>query len=104
MIWSGFVNQHTDGVERGLADGVHEIVIVGLPDAALRESRDRVVTVLIDSGFTFTFPRLRGAGPHPLDIREFLPAGIEGVGKWPRALRSGSPWPCRSLGSRGFEQ
>src|SRR5260221_11649559 len=33
------------------------IVIVGLPDAAVKESRDRVMTALINSGFTFTFDR-----------------------------------------------
>src|SRR5437879_5773666 len=33
------------------------IVIVGLPDAAVKESRDRVLTALQNSGFTFTFGR-----------------------------------------------
>lgn len=33
------------------------IVIVGLPDAAVKESRDRVMTALINSGFSFTFGR-----------------------------------------------
>src|SRR5947209_144877 len=33
------------------------LVIVGLPDAAVKESRDRVMTALINSGFTFTFGR-----------------------------------------------
>src|SRR6266536_6350236 len=33
------------------------IVIVGLPDAAVKELRDRVMTALINSGFTFTFGR-----------------------------------------------
>jgi len=33
------------------------IVIVGLPDAAVRESRDRVMTALANSGFNFTFGR-----------------------------------------------
>ena len=33
------------------------IVIVGLPDAAVKESRDRVMTALINSGFNFTFGR-----------------------------------------------
>jgi hypothetical protein len=32
-------------------------VIVGLPDAAVKESRGRVMTALIDSGFNFTFGR-----------------------------------------------
>src|SRR3954469_16637313 len=33
------------------------IVIVGLPDAAVKESRDRVLTSLGNSGYTFTFGR-----------------------------------------------
>ena len=33
------------------------IVIVGLPDAAVKESRDRVMTALINSGYSFTFGR-----------------------------------------------
>ena len=33
------------------------VVIVGLPDAAVKESRDRVMTALINSGFAFTFGR-----------------------------------------------
>src|SRR5258705_2205621 len=33
------------------------IVIVGLPDAAVKESRDRVMTQLINAGFTFSFGR-----------------------------------------------
>ncbi|HXP61117.1 MAG TPA: magnesium chelatase domain-containing protein [Dongiaceae bacterium] len=33
------------------------IGIVGLPDAAVKESRDRVMTALINSGFNFTFGR-----------------------------------------------
>ncbi|HEV2393292.1 MAG TPA: YifB family Mg chelatase-like AAA ATPase [Verrucomicrobiae bacterium] len=33
------------------------LVIVGLPDAAVKESRDRVMTALINSGFAFTFGR-----------------------------------------------
>ncbi len=33
------------------------LVVVGLPDAAVKESRDRVVTALTNSGFKFTFGR-----------------------------------------------
>jgi hypothetical protein len=42
-------------VNAGFGDTV--IVIVGLPDAAVKESRDRVVTALINSGYNFTFGR-----------------------------------------------
>src|SRR6266436_2816841 len=42
-------------VNAGFGDTV--IVIVGLPDTAVKESRDRVMTALINSGFSFTFGR-----------------------------------------------
>lgn len=42
-------------VNAGFGDTI--IVIVGLPDAAVKESRDRVVTALTNSGFNFTFGR-----------------------------------------------
>jgi len=42
-------------VNAGYGDTV--IVIVGLPDTAVKESRDRVMTALINSGFGFTFGR-----------------------------------------------
>jgi magnesium chelatase family protein len=42
-------------VNAGFGDTI--IVIVGLPDAAVKESRDRVMTALINAGFTFTFGR-----------------------------------------------
>ena len=42
-------------VNAGFGDTI--IVIVGLPDAAVKESRDRVMTALINSGFSFTFGR-----------------------------------------------
>src|SRR5512142_429192 len=42
-------------VNAGYGDTI--IVIVGLPDAAVKESRDRVLTALMNSGFGFTFGR-----------------------------------------------
>ncbi len=42
-------------VNAGYGDTI--IIIVGLPDAAVKESRDRVMTALINSGFSFTFGR-----------------------------------------------
>ncbi|HWW03012.1 MAG TPA: YifB family Mg chelatase-like AAA ATPase [Candidatus Acidoferrum sp.] len=42
-------------VNAGYGDTI--LVIVGLPDTAVKESRDRVMTALINSGFTFTFGR-----------------------------------------------
>src|SRR2546426_3281287 len=42
-------------VNAGFGDTI--IVIVGLPDAAVKESRDRVMTALTNSGYKFTFGR-----------------------------------------------
>ncbi len=42
-------------VDAGHGDTV--IVIVGLPDTAVKESRDRVLTALFNSGFRYTFGR-----------------------------------------------
>src|SRR5712671_3380157 len=42
-------------VNAGYGDTI--LVIVGLPDTAVKESRDRVMTALMNSGFTFTFGR-----------------------------------------------
>jgi len=42
-------------VDGGFGDTI--IVIVGLPDAAVKESRDRVATALINSGFKFPMGR-----------------------------------------------
>src|ERR1039457_194638 len=42
-------------VNAGFGDTL--LIIVGLPDTAVKESRDRVMTALINSGFKFTFAR-----------------------------------------------
>ena len=42
------------------------IVIVGLPDAAVKESRDRVMTALINSGFNFTSGERRSTWRRPM--------------------------------------
>src|SRR5712675_277474 len=42
-------------VNAGFGDTI--IVIVGLPDAAVKESRDRVLTAISNSGFKFSFGR-----------------------------------------------
>ncbi|HPC61020.1 MAG TPA: YifB family Mg chelatase-like AAA ATPase [Verrucomicrobiota bacterium] len=49
------------------------IVIVGLPDAAVKESRDRVMTALINSGFNFTFGRTT-INLAPADVRKEGPS------------------------------
>jgi magnesium chelatase family protein len=44
-------------VEVNAGHGDTLIIIVGLPDAAVKEARDRVVTALLNSGFRYTFGR-----------------------------------------------
>jgi magnesium chelatase family protein len=51
------IDAYSIEVEVNAGYGNTIIVIVGLPDAAVRESRDRVMTALINSGFAFTFGR-----------------------------------------------
>ncbi len=51
------IEAYTVEVEVNAGYGDTIIVIVGLPDAAVKESRDRVMTALINSGFAFTFGR-----------------------------------------------
>ncbi len=46
-----------DGRKRDLGYIISVIVIVGLPHAAVKESRDRVLTALVKSGYNFTFGR-----------------------------------------------
>lgn len=56
-------------VEASLADGDDAIVIVGLPDTAVKESRDRVTAAILNSGYT---PKLRRATINlaPANIRK----------------------------------
>src|SRR5713101_3702715 len=58
-------------VNAGYGDTI--IVIVGLPDAAVKESRDRVMTALINSGFNFTFGRTT-INLAPADVRKEGPS------------------------------
>ena len=44
-------------VEVNAGYGETIIVIVGLPDAAVKESRDRVTTAMTNSGFKFSYGR-----------------------------------------------
>jgi magnesium chelatase family protein len=46
-----------DPVEAEVNARFGDTLIVALPDAAVKESRDRVKTALINSGFSFTFGR-----------------------------------------------
>jgi len=44
--------------EVDVAGGIPAVIVVGLPDAAVRESRDRVKTAIQNSGFAFPEGRL----------------------------------------------
>ena len=62
-------------VEVEVNDGYGEtlVVIVGLPDAAVRESRDRVTTALTNSGFKVPLGRIT-ISLAPADIRKEGPS------------------------------
>src|SRR5258708_17985470 len=78
-------------VNAGYGDTI--IVIVGLPDAAVKESRDRVMTALINSGYAFTFGRTT-INLAPADVKKEGPSfdlpiavGPLRFVHWPRASR-----------------
>ena len=62
-------------VEVEVNDGFGEtlVVIVGLPDAAVRESRDRVITAFTNSGFKMPLGRIT-INLAPADIRKEGPS------------------------------
>lgn len=60
-------------VEVDSGPGPQQIVLVGLPDAAVRESRDRVGTAIIHSGFRFP-PGRTTINLAPADIRKEGPS------------------------------
>jgi magnesium chelatase family protein len=60
-------------VEVDSGPGAQQIVLVGLPDAAVRESRDRVGTAIIHSGFRFP-PGRTTINLAPADVRKEGPS------------------------------
>lgn len=60
-------------VEVDFRFGMPSFTIVGLPDAGVRESRDRVVTAIKNSGFTFPSHRIT-VNLAPADVRKEGPA------------------------------
>ena len=56
-------------VESDVAFGLPSLNIVGLPDAAIRESRERVRTAIANSGFTFPDKRVT-VNLSPADVRK----------------------------------
>ena len=59
-------------VELDVTRGLPAFAIVGLPDAAVRESRERVRSALLNSGFTFPLQRIT-ANLAPADVRKAGP-------------------------------
>lgn len=60
-------------IESDVANGLPAFIIVGLPDAAVQEARERVKTALKNSGFTFPRTRLT-VNLAPADLRKAGPA------------------------------
>jgi magnesium chelatase family protein len=60
-------------VEANGGTGDFQILVVGLPDAAVKESKDRVVTALTNSGFRFPIGRFT-INLAPADVRKEGPS------------------------------
>jgi magnesium chelatase family protein len=67
------VEAHDVTVEVDVHQGLPTFTIVGLPDAAVRESRERVRAAIYNSGFRFPDRRIT-AGLAPADLRKAGPA------------------------------
>ena len=78
-------------VEADVRAGLPAFALVGLPDAAVRESRERVRAALANSGFEFPQQRIT-ANLAPADLRK------AGPGSTSRSPRRSSPRPasCRA--------
>jgi magnesium chelatase family protein len=58
--------------------GQPAVIIVGLPDAAVKESRDRVKTAIENSGFKYvTGHTTINLAPARLNLREYAPFNKE---------------------------
>ena len=68
------VNAYRVQVEVDAASGLPCFNIVGLPDAAVRESRDRVKTAVLNSGLDFPSNRRLTANLAPADVRKEGPS------------------------------
>lgn len=77
-IWSAAVSG-IDGfivhVEVDLSPGLPVFATVGLPDAAVRESKDRVVAAVRNSGFDFPVRRVT-VNLSPADVKKRGPLSI----------------------------
>src|SRR3954467_15568324 len=66
------VNAEPVHVEVDIGSGLPSFTIVGLPDAAVRESRERVRSALANSGFRYPQHRIT-ANRRPADVRKAGP-------------------------------
>src|SRR5882724_6115057 len=60
---------------RGEADQTSVVIIVGLPDAAVRESREHIRAAISNCGFFFPFQKIT-INLAPADVRKEEPASI----------------------------
>ena len=72
------------------------IVIVGPPDSAVKESRDRVLTALINSDFSFTFGRTT-INLAPADVKKDGPSFTPGSQGQDSSLSPLTRWNSRTL-------
>ncbi len=75
-IWSASIvgiNAVKVGVEVDVSGGLPKIVVVGLPDTAIQESRERVKAALKNSGFTFPVRKII-INLTPADLRKEGPS------------------------------
>lgn len=63
-------------VEVHLAPGLPQLAIVGLPEAAVRESRDRVRAAIVNSGYQFPNRRIT-VNLAPADLPKDVMCGIK---------------------------
>lgn len=57
-------------VETHMEGNVPSFQLVGLPDSVVRESRERVISAIKNSGFTFSFNRLITINLAPADLKK----------------------------------
>jgi len=81
-------------VNSGYGDTI--IVIVGLPDAAVKESRDRVMTALINSGLNFTFGRTT-INLAPAGVKKEGPSFMPGAHGHDSSFSPLTRWNSRTL-------
>jgi magnesium chelatase family protein len=63
------IDAHLVEVETSVESGQYQFSMVGLPDSAVRESRDRVITAIKNSGYAFPFRQLT-VNLAPADIKK----------------------------------